>query len=131
MEFWASLSDYLGFFLWIVIGLVYLMAAFTIIGDLMNDRELSGFAKAVWVVLLVLVPFLTAIVYLIARGKGIADRRDQARLAAQSYTDQYIRDVVAGTVPVDQIAKAKALLDSGAIDEVEFTAIKRKALTHT
>ncbi|KQY46528.1 PLDc N-terminal domain-containing protein [Cellulomonas sp. Root137] len=105
----------------------YLVILFQILGDLFRDRDLGGFAKAVWIIALVFLPFLTALIYVIARGKGMAERQMQAVQQARSDTDSYIREV-AGKSPAEHIADAKALLDSGTIDANEFATLKAKAL---
>jgi hypothetical protein len=109
--------------------IAYLMILFSIIGDLMRDHKLNGWWKAVWVIFLVFLPFLTALVYLIARGRGMAERQRAAMEAAQAQSNAYIR-TVAGTAssPADDIVKAKALLDSGTITQAEFDALKAKSL---
>ena len=108
----------------------YLMALFWILTDLFRDRELSGWLKAVWIVLLVVFPLITALVYLIARGRGMSERSAQQVAEARKAQDEYIRSVATsnGASGTDQIAKAKELLDSGAISPDEFTALKQKAL---
>ncbi|KRD43678.1 PLDc N-terminal domain-containing protein [Cellulomonas sp.] len=105
----------------------YLVILFQILGDLFRDRDLGGFAKAVWIIALVFLPFLTALIYVIARGKGMAERQMQAVQQARSDTDSYIREV-AGKSPAEHIADAKALLDAGTIDANEFATLKAKAL---
>jgi len=101
-----------------------------IFSDLFRDHELSGAWKAIWVVVLVLLPYVGILVYLIARGKGMAERGIKANKVAQEQVDARIR-AAAGTTDsaADQISKAKALLDSGAIDQTEFDALKTRALT--
>jgi len=108
----------------------YLMLFFSILTDLFRDRELNGFAKAIWVIVLILVPFLSAFIYVIARGNGMAERGARQAAVAQKQTEAYIRDVAAkDTVsPADQIAQAKQMLDTGAITEPEFDRLKEKAL---
>ncbi|WP_336632682.1 MULTISPECIES: SHOCT domain-containing protein [unclassified Microbacterium] len=127
MSFWSSIWDTIWWFLTIFIFIAYLFAIFAIIGDLFRDRKLGGFAKAVWLVFLVFIPFLTALVYLIARGGGMAERSAQAQRAARDATDEYIRSV-AGASPTEQIAQARDLLDRGAITPDEYAALKSKAL---
>jgi hypothetical protein len=100
-----------------------------IFGDLFRDRELSGGLKAVWVVVLVLFPYVGILVYLIARGKGMPERGITANQEAQAQFDARIRAAGVATDPADQISKAKTLLDSGAIDQGEFDALKAKALS--
>lgn len=119
--------------LWfIIIGFVfvaYLMLLFSILTDLISDREQSGLAKAAWVVFLIVFPVLTALVYLIVRGDRMAERQARDVVAAKQAQDDYIRDV-AGTSrsPAQEIAHAKSLLDSGIISSTDFEAIKAKAL---
>jgi hypothetical protein len=106
----------------------YLMILFSILSDLFRDKGTSGVAKAAWVIALIAIPFLTALIYLIVRGHGMAERNVKAAQEMQQAQDDYIRDV-AGTSPTDQIHKAKELLDAGAISQAEFDAIKAKALS--
>ncbi|HKE42518.1 MAG TPA: PLDc N-terminal domain-containing protein [Casimicrobiaceae bacterium] len=107
--------------------IAYLMVLFQIIVDLFRDSELGGFSKAIWIIFLILLPLLTALVYIVARGRGMADRQRAALQRAKSDTDSYIRQV-AGKSPAEQIADAKALLDAGTIDAQEFAKLKAKAL---
>jgi hypothetical protein len=129
MSFWTNFWDLIGWFFSAFVLFAYLMVIFSIVGDLLRDRALSGWYKALWVIFLVLVPILTALVYLIARGRGMAERQVKAVSAAQDATDTYIRDV-AGHSPADEISKAKALKDSGTITDAEFEAMKAKAIAH-
>jgi ABC-type multidrug transport system fused ATPase/permease subunit len=105
----------------------YLIILFHIVVDLFRDSELAGGYKALWLIGLVLVPFLTALIYVLARGKGMAERQRLALQRARSDTEAYIREV-AGKSPAEQIADAKALLDAGTISQVEFDRLKEKAL---
>ena len=131
MNFWESFGDLIWWFLWIFAFTAYLFALFAIIGDLFRDHTLNGWWKALWVIFLIFVPFLTALVYLIARGKGMAERSQKEAKQYQAATDQYIRQT-AGTAasPSDEIAKAKALLDAGTINQQEYDQLKTKALAH-
>ncbi|MGC5166194.1 hypothetical protein [Luteimicrobium sp. DT211] len=122
-----SFMDWFWLMVWWFAFVMYLIVLFQIIGDLFRDRGLSGWWKALWLFLLIVVPFISALVYLIVRGKGMAERHAQRLTDAQASTDAYIRDV-AGTQPTKQIADAKALLDSGAIDEQEYATLKARAL---
>ncbi len=124
MNFW----DFVAFFFWTFVFIAYLMILFSIIGDLMRDHTLAGGWKAVWVIFLVFLPFLTALVYLIARGRGMAERQRAAAQAAQADANSYIRTVAGKSSPADDIAKAKALLDSGALSQAEFDVLKANAL---
>jgi len=115
----------LEFFLF-VIWFWLLLGIFT---DLFRDHELSGWWKALWIIILVLFPFLGILVYLIARGRGMTERGIKANQAAQAQLDSRIRQAAGSTdSAADQISKAKALLDSGAIDQGEFDTLKAKAL---
>lgn len=122
-----SMWDLFWWFFWIYAFMAYLFTLFAVIRDLFRDHALNGWLKAVWVLLLVFVPFITVLVYLIARGRGMAERGAQEQMAAQDATNNYIRDV-AGTSAVDQIHKAKSLLDAGTINQQEYEALKAKAL---
>ena len=125
---WGSTWDFLWHFLIIFAWIAYLLVLFQILGDLFwRDHKTSGWAKAVWVIFLILLPWLTAVVYLIARGRGMAERAHAAASAAKKETDDYIRQA-AGRSPAQEIADAKALLESGAISANEFEALKAKAL---
>jgi len=104
------------------------MALFVVLGDLFRDHKLNGWWKAVWIIFLIFVPFLTLLVYLIARGKGMSERGLAQAKEYKAAQDQYIKSV-AGASPSEEIAKAKSLLDSGAITQAEFDHIKTKALS--
>jgi len=106
----------------------YLIILFNILVDLFwRDHKTSGWIKAIWVVFLIVLPYLTALVYLIARGQGMAVRAREAATAAKKETDDYIRQA-AGRSPAQEIADAKQLLDAGSITQQEFDALKAKAL---
>jgi hypothetical protein len=125
---WGSTWDFLWHFLIIFAWIAYLLVLFQILTDLLwRDHQTSGVVKALWVVFLFLVPWLTALIYLAARGKGMAERAREAALAAKQETDDYIRDA-AGRSPAQEIADAKALLDAGTISQAEFDGLKAKAL---
>ena len=126
MGFW----DLLAWIFWIFVFVAYLMVIFSIIGDLFRDDKLNGWWKAVWILFLIFVPFLTALVYLIARGKGMQERSIAQAQALQAAQQDYIRQT-AGTAasPADEVAKAKALLDAGTITQAEFDSLKAKALS--
>ena len=113
---------------WSFFFVCYLMILFHIIADLFRDRELSGWWKAIWMVLLIIFPFLTAFVYLIARGRGMGERQLASMQQARAATDQYIQTVAGTANPAEAIASAKQLLDQGAITPDEFAQLKAKAL---
>jgi hypothetical protein len=121
---WGIFWDFLWFFflfLWIVL-------LFHILGDLFRDHETSGWAKAIWCIFLIFMPFLTVFVYLIARGSGMAKRSIAAQQQAQAQFDDYVRSAAGTGSPADQISKAKELLDAGTITQADFDALKAKAL---
>ncbi len=120
--------DFITWFFWVFVFVAYLMVIFSIIGDLFRDHELNGWWKAVWIIFLVFMPFLTALVYLIARGRGMAQRQAAQVSQMQAAQADYIRHTAGTGSSVDEIAKAKELLDSGAISQAEFDALKAKAL---
>ncbi len=105
----------------------YLIIMFQVVVDLFRDTELGGGSKVLWIIGLIFLPFLTAILYIIARGKGMAVRQRASLQRTKSEADEYIRGV-AGNSPAAQIADAKALLDAGTISQDEFTKLKAKAL---
>jgi hypothetical protein len=108
----------------------YLLIMFQIIIDIFRDRTTSGGVKAVWVVALIFLPVLTAIVYLVVQGQGMAERQIASAQSAQADAESYIRSVAGGGGSAsDEIARAKALLDSGTINADEFAQLKAKALS--
>ncbi|AWK71761.1 hypothetical protein CBI38_09295 [Rhodococcus oxybenzonivorans] len=122
-----SFWDLLWYTLVVFAFVAYLMILFQILGDLFRDRAMSGFTKTLWIIFLIVLPYITAFVYLIARGRGIAERQLEAHNSARQATDRYIREV-AGKSAADQIADAKALLDAGTINQAEYDTLKAKAL---
>jgi hypothetical protein len=123
MNFW----DFFWLLVWSFFFVAYLMVLFQIFGDLFRD-PMSGWLKALWVIALFIVPFLSALIYLIVRGRGMAERHAEALGIAQHEADTHIRQVAGGTNSTEQIATAKDLLDSGAINQEEFDRLKQRAL---
>ena len=124
MSFWDVV-----WFIFISFAVVaYLMVMLQILFDLFRDRTVSGPAKAGWVVGLVLLPMLTALIYLFTRGDGMAERSVRDAEAARRHQDEYIRKTAGRTSPTEQIAQARALRDSGDITESEYHTLKEKAL---
>ena len=105
----------------------YLFVMFQVVADLFRDSELGGISKALWIFGLIVLPFLTALVYVIARGSGMARRQQAAVQRAQNEAESYFRQLAAKS-PADQIADAKRLLDAGTISADEFDRLKAKAL---
>ncbi|GAA3624671.1 SHOCT domain-containing protein [Microbacterium awajiense] len=118
-----------GEFLWILLWSFYFVAyvyvVIMVITDLFRDHSLNGWWKALWIILLVFLPFLTGLIYVIARGRGMAERAQVRRMGAPE-DDSYRPSASAS--PSEDIARAKELLDSGAITQGEFEALKSKAL---
>ncbi|MBQ9917899.1 MAG: hypothetical protein IJO71_11965 [Microbacterium sp.] len=127
--FWGSFWDLIWWFLAVFIFISYLFVLFSVIGDLFRDRKLNGWAKAAWVIFLVFFPILTALVYLIVRGRGMGERSQAQAARYEEAQAAYIKSVAGQTLtPADEIAKAKALLDAGTISQAEFDRLKVKAL---
>jgi signal transduction histidine kinase len=125
-DFW----DFFWLLVWSFFFVAYLMMLFHIFTDLFRDKELGGFAKVVWVVALFILPLLAALIYVIVRGQGMAERAMEQNRQYMTEQQEYIRNV-AGTssgTTVDQLSQAKSLLDNGAISPEEFAQIKAKAL---
>ena len=118
------------FFCWVI----WFWLLISIFSDLFRRDDVSGWLKAGWVVLLVVLPFLGVLIYLIANTKGMAERRNREVKAYQDQFDAHVRSVAAngnsanGHSSADQIAKGKQLLDSGAINQAEYDTLKQKAL---
>jgi hypothetical protein len=112
------------FFMWIL----WFMLLFTVFGDLFRRHDIGGWGKTGWVIFVILLPFLGVFVYLIAEGKGMAERNVKQAQASQADMDSYIKSVASSGSAADQIAQAKQLLDSGAITQAEYDQIKSKAL---
>lgn len=123
-NFWDVLTLIFSTFLFVA----YLFVLFQIVTDLFRDSETGGVAKALWIIGLIFLPMLTAIVYIIARGKGMAMRQKASLERMKSESDSYIRQV-AGRSPAADIAEAKSLLDAGTITPAEFERLKARALS--
>lgn len=125
-----SFGEVLLWSFWFFIWIAAIMVWFRCIFDLFSDSELSGWAKAGWSIVLIFLPWLGALIYLIARGRSMTKRQMSAMAERQAAQADYIQQV-AGTTshnPASQIADAKALLDSGTITQSEFDGLKAKAL---
>jgi hypothetical protein len=99
----------------------------TIVVDLFRDHEISGVKKAIWLFFLIVVPFISALIYLIARGKGMQDRAIHEQAEMQKAANQYIREV-AGSSSADELQKLSELKDKGVLSQEEFDQAKAKAL---
>ncbi|GAA3795675.1 MULTISPECIES: SHOCT domain-containing protein [Amycolatopsis] len=115
------------FFGWVI----WFWLLVVIFGDLFRRSDVSGWGKAGWTVLVLVLPFLGVLIYLVAQGRHMGERRRAEAVAAQNQFDDYVRDVAhggGGNGAASQIAEAKKLLDSGAIDDREYQDLKAKAL---
>ncbi len=111
----------------IFLFVVWIWILFTIITDLFRDHEMSGWAKALWILFLVFIPFLTGLVYLIVRGSGMRDRAIKAQTDAKKHFDEYVREQ-AHASPADELHKLNELREKGALSQEEFDAAKAKLL---
>jgi len=107
---------------------VWIWILITILSDLFRDHEISGWAKAAWVLFLVFIPFLTALIYLIARGEGMRDRTIKAQADAKKHFDEYVREQAHASSPADELHKLAELKDKGALSQEEFDQAKTKLL---
>ena len=110
------------FFLFII----WIWILITVFADIFRRRDIGGGSKALWIIFVIVLPYLGVLVYLIANHDGMADRNVQQMQKQQEATDAYIKSVAGGAAA--EIEKAKGLLDSGAITQAEFDSIKQKAL---
>jgi len=112
------------FFVWVI----WFWLLITVFADVFRRHDISGFSKALWIVFVIVLPYLGVLIYLIAQHDGMNERNLKQVQAQQSQMDDYVKSVAAQSDPAEQIAKAKGLLDSGAITQAEFDALKQKAL---
>jgi len=113
---------------WLFLFIIWFWLLIMVFGDLFRDQELSGWGKAAWCIFVIIAPYLGIFVYLIVRGGGMSERAFAAQQAQQQRFESYVKQTAGTGDAADQIAKAKALLDQGAITSDEFDQIKRKAL---
>jgi predicted PurR-regulated permease PerM len=124
-----SFSDFFWLLVWAFVFACYLIVLFQIVVDLFRDRDMSGWWKAVWIIFLIIAPFLSALIYVIARGRGMAERHQEALGGRRRDEEAYVPPpVMKIDNPAGQIATAQQLLDSGTISQTEFDQLKQKAL---
>ena len=111
------------FFAWVI----WFWLLITIFADIFRRHDISGGKKTLWCIFVIITPFIGVFVYLISQSKGMNERNLQSVKQQRQQTDEYIRSVAADD-PASQIAQAKSLLDSGAINQQEFDSLKQKAL---
>ena len=116
--------------LWIFLFIIWFWLLITIFGDIFRSDDLGGFGKTLWILFVILLPYLGIFVYLIARGKGMAERNMKAMQAAQQAQAEYIKSVAGAgsTSSAEEIARLADLKDKGVLSEEEFAAAKAKAL---
>ena len=107
---------------------IWIWILITILSDLFRDHELSGWGKAAWVLFLVFIPFLTALIYLIARGSGMRDRTIKAQADAKKHFDEYVRQQAHAGSPADELHKLSELKAKGDLSDAEFEQAKAKLL---
>ena len=112
------------FFLWVI----WFWILITVFIDLFRRKDTSGFSKVLWIIFVILVPFLGVFIYLLVNHDGMADRNIQQAQAQRAQMDQYVRETAGSGGAAGEIEKAKGLLDSGAITQAEFDSMKAKAL---
>jgi hypothetical protein len=115
----------LGLFLFVI----WFWILITVFADIFRRKDTSGFSKVLWIIFVIVAPYLGVFVYLIANHDGMAERNLEQAQAQQAHMDQYVRSVAGSGGTAAEIEKAKGLLDSGAITQAEFDAIKAKALS--
>ena len=124
-----SFSDLFWLLVWAFVFACYIIVLFQIVSDLFRDRDMSGWWKAVWIIFLIIAPFLSALIYVIARGRGMAERHQEALGGRRRDEEAYVPPpVMKIDNPAGQIATAQQLLDSGTISQTEFDQLKQKAL---
>ena len=107
---------------------VWLWILFTVLADIFRRHDTSGFAKVLWIVFIIIIPYFGVFIYLIIEHKGMTERAIKQQQAAQAQIDDYVKSVAGSGDPTEQITKGKQLLDSGTITQAEFDQIKQKAL---
>ncbi|RHA42266.1 SHOCT domain-containing protein [Cellulomonas rhizosphaerae] len=121
-----SFSDYFWLLMWAFLFFAYILLLVNVLVDLFRDSETSGWGKAAWIVVLLVLPYLGVLVYVIARGAAMAERRNGGRRAVSE--ERYVPTPPSIPSPAGQIASAKAMLDAGAINQSEFETLKARAL---
>ena len=125
MSFW----DIVWFIVISFAFVAYLMVMFSIITDLFRDPKASGLEKAVWIVALIFLPFISSVVYLIVKGRDMGERKIREVEELREQQEAYIKQVAGSVAPAEQIAQAKSMLDSGSITPAEYERLKEKVLT--
>ena len=121
--------DWFWLMVWWFFFIAYLVVLFQIVADLFRDKTLSGWWKALWIVALIFVPYLSALIYVIARGRGMAERHAEEQQARRQVMDDYVRATAGtGRSPASGVAAGRARAAAGTIDADEFARLKARAL---
>jgi hypothetical protein len=123
--FLGIMGSMLVFFAWVI----WFWLLITVFGDLFRRHDIGGGAKVLWMIFVIVLPFLGVFIYLIAESKGMAERNAARETQAQQQFDAYVQSAAGTGGSAAEIEKAKKLLDSGAITPAEFEALKQKALS--
>ncbi len=124
-----SFGEFLLSLLIIFFMIVFFIILFHVIFDLFRSKDLSGWAKFAWALFIIVLPFIGLFVYVIVRGVGMTERQMASATESQQAFDQYVRETAGSGGAASEISKARELLDSGAISQDEFEALKKKALS--
>jgi len=122
--FWGVLGSMLFFFLWII----WFWLLIKVFADVFRRHDIGGGAKTLWIIFVIILPYLGVFVYLIAEHKGMTERAIEQQQQAKTQMDQYVKSAAGQSDPTQQIAKGEELLKQGAITQAEFDQIKRTAL---
>lgn len=123
---------FLGLFwtmLWFFLWMAWIVMVFRVFADIFRSRDMGGFAKAIWSIVVILIPLIGVLIYLIARGDGMADRDVQESYAQEQAVQSYVRDVAGSGGTADELSKLAGLRDSGVLSEAEFQQQKAKLLS--
>jgi hypothetical protein len=123
-----SLSEFVWSLLILFFMIMYFMMLFQVIGDIFRRHDENGGKKALWLIFLLVAPFLSLFIYVLVNGQGMQERNIRDVQRSREAMDEHIRTVAGGGGAADEISQAKALLDSGAISQAEFEQLKAKAL---
>jgi hypothetical protein len=115
------------FFAWVI----WFWLLITVFGDVFRRHDISGWGKAGWILLCVVLPYIGVLIYLGTQGKHMVERGAKQAQVSQDQFDRYVREAAGKSGPADEIARAKQLLDTGAINQAEFDQMKQKALSQS
>lgn len=123
-----GVGQFLWDLVWFFLLVLWLVLLFRVFGDIFRSHDMGGFAKALWVIFVILMPFLGVLVYLIARGSKMAEHAQAAAQAQQTAAQQYIQQAAAPLSSADELKRLAGLRDKGVLSEEEFQTAKAKVL---